>query len=40
MLKTLGVNSVEELIKQSIPEGIRDPNSLEDNSIGPAISEH
>jgi glycine dehydrogenase len=40
MLKLLEVESVKQLIEQSIPVTIRDPNCLEDNGIGPAISEH
>jgi glycine cleavage system pyridoxal-binding protein P len=38
MLKTLQVSSVQQLVEEAIPATIRDPNSLEDNVIGPAIS--
>ena len=34
MLKTVKANSLEDLIKQAIPENIRDPQALEDNIIG------
>ena len=37
MLKTIGVNSIDELIKQTIPANLIDPNSCVD--IGPALSE-
>ena len=40
MLKILEVNTVKELIEQAIPIKVRDPESLEDNAIGDAISEH
>lgn len=39
MLSFLGVPSISTLVEQSIPETIRDPSSLEDNAIPPAISE-
>lgn len=38
MLKVLEVNTVKELIEQSIPIKIRDPESLEDNAIGEAVA--
>lgn len=34
MLKTLEVNSLNELIEQSIPISVRDLTALEDDSIG------
>lgn len=40
MLKTLEVNTLKELIEQSIPITVRDLTALEDNAIGNAISEH
>lgn len=40
MLKVLEVKSIQELLQQAIPSTIRDPNCLEDNSIGSEISEH
>jgi glycine dehydrogenase len=40
MLAYLEVNSITELIHEAIPKVIRDSNSLEDNAVGDAISEH
>lgn len=40
MLKFLQVTTVKELIEQSIPIRVRDPQSLSDNAIGEAVSEH
>ncbi len=40
MLRVLEVNTLKELIEQSIPIKVRDPESLEDNAIGDAVSEH
>lgn len=40
MLKTLEVHTLKELVEQSIPLKVRDPESLADNSIGDAVSEH
>ncbi|MEM1008034.1 MAG: hypothetical protein AAGJ35_03430, partial [Myxococcota bacterium] len=37
MLSTLGLNSMEELMEQAIPEAIRSASSL---NIGPPCNEH
>lgn len=40
MLKVCGVNSIEELVKQAIPENIRDPNSLDWKTLGEPVAEY
>lgn len=40
MLKTLEVHTLKELVEQSIPIKVRDPEALADNDIGEAVSEH
>jgi glycine cleavage system pyridoxal-binding protein P len=37
MLKFCGVNSIEELVQQAIPENIRDPNSLNWKTLGEPV---
>lgn len=40
MLKECGVNSIEELVQQAIPDVIRDPNSLDWKSLNDALPEY
>lgn len=40
MLKVCGVNSIDELVQQAIPENIRDPNSLNWKTLGEPIPEY
>jgi len=40
MLKECGVNSIEELVQQAIPDVIRDPNSLDWKNLNDALPEY
>ena len=40
MLKVCNAQTIDELVRQSIPAAILDPKSLDDGAIGEPVPEH